>query len=794
MGLFSSEYRTTVGTTVSRVVRDATIIASTKTGLITSLFGEDGDQLVETILDNVLGGMGVRVERMYTYAQTNFPVGLQTGKVTTSVDGAAIVLEVIRSLTAPGVTLSYYHLGPLNNLHVGWVKLFSNYGYNSVTNQLATLSASVGYPVYLKDMVAVVKEATVAERSNGSLEQWGTAAKAGVTPDRPAVSAYVKQKMLPTPFHVDPDIEDDYVKVTYMWAVPTSVTTNGVTIIGHTSHEASINLDLTGYDREQDYFQIKYKNGSQEGYWIYQHGLGTYPTIDAIFEYPSNSPGEFFPNIYFRQGTTNIGADVNTDEYKAATRMLDIVGIDFKTICDSIHENPDIATVEQALLTFAVPANTVNPIERRYLFDFFSKLYTASGGVGVGPDWDVSGVDTAFPAAMTSNNTDYLVALSRNEVGFMGKPRVRINFQDTRLKTALSCQSIFKRNLSGVVAAIGEYTSSFTTRPFDYTYTVNEQIGVNGSNEPIYGDVLHSASKDIDVFVYAKQITNTVYEEIVVYDLQMTYYMWGGYLTIGDNLSPILLVPLDHAITGSYSTPDKELLYTRAMHYVFNSRVVNEVKWYQQGWFADLLIAVAMVVTVASMGADGGMSTQLAALAAGTLTVTAFITYVAMAVVKQVAWAVAAKLFVQTVGMDVAFIAAIVAVIYGGYSAVKAGSIQGAPWAKELLAVSSAISSGISSVTADAMAGLKREADAFNLLAREKMTLLDDASKLLDQQTLLSPLLIFGESPDDFYNRTVHSGNIGILGIDSITSYVDIALTLPTLNDSIGSNNYGLSV
>ena len=196
MGLFSSEYRTTVGTTVSRVVQDSTIIASTKTGLITSLFGEDGDQLVETILDNVLGGMGVRVERMYTYAQNNFPVGLQTGKVATSVDGAAIVLEVIRSLTAPGVTLSYYHLGPLNNLHVGWVKLFTNYGYNSVTNQLATLSASVGYPVYLKDMVAVVKEATVAERSNGSLEQWGTAAKAGVTPDRPAVSAYVHPFML----------------------------------------------------------------------------------------------------------------------------------------------------------------------------------------------------------------------------------------------------------------------------------------------------------------------------------------------------------------------------------------------------------------------------------------------------------------------------------------------------------------------------------------------------------------------------------------------------------------------
>lgn len=795
MGLFSSEYRTTVSTSVSRVVRDATIIPSTKTGLISSLFGDDGDQLVETVLDSVLASMGIRTERMYTYAKANFPVGLPTGKVSTSIDGKEVVLGVIRSLTAPSTVFDYYHLGPLNNLHVGWVKLFNDYGYNSVTNQLATLSASVGYPVYLKDMVAVVKEATVDERGNGSLDQWGSAAKSGFTPERPAVSEYLRKKIVPTPFHLDGGITDDFVRVTYVWAVPTPTVISGTTVTRDVIHEATLDLDISAYDRTQDYFHVKYRTTTQDGYWIYKFGAGTYPEIDSIFDLTPATPGEFFPNIYFRLGTTNLGANTTTPEYKAASRMMKTLGMDYQSICDAVHDNPEIAAVEQALLTFAVPANTTNPVEQRYLFEFFNKLYLAAGGIGVGDDWDNGNVDTVASTIPDTYGLALLEALSRNELGFQGGPRIRISIQDSRLNTALSCQSIFKRKRAGIIAAVGGHTSSFTTRPVTYSYTTYGFTGFNPLNgEMMYGDIVNTATKDIDVFVYSHQLTDAVYEEIAVYDLQMTYYMWGGYYTIGNDLSPILLVPLDRAITYHYSTSDRELLYTRAMHYVFNARNVTEVAWYQQAWFGDLLIAVAIVVTVLSLGSDGGFSVQLAGVLAGKIAITTFIMGIVTAVIKQVIMAAAAKLFVKAVGVDIAFLAAIVAAIYGGYSALKAGSIQGAPWAKELLASATSLTSRINTVMSEAMTGLKREADAFNLLSKEKMSLLDDTKKLLEQQTLLSPLLVFGESPDDFYNRTVHSGNIGILGIDSIASYVDIALTLPKFNDSIGSNNHALSV
>ena len=73
-------------------------------------------------------------------------------------------------------------------------------------------------------------------------------------------------------------------------------------------------------------------------------------------------------------------------------------------------------------------------------------------------------------------------------------------------------------------------------------------------------------------------------------------------------------------------------------------------------------------------------------------------------------------------------------------------------------------------------------------LVTQQSTLLENAEKLLEQQTLLSPFLVFGESCSDYFNRTAHSGNIGVLGLDAITNYCDVALTLPKLSQTLGDS------
>ena len=770
MGLFDSNYRTHVGTTVSRVVADSMVISSVKTGTINTIFRK-GD-LIDNIMETMVGNIGVRAERMYAYGKKSYPFGLPSSKLYSSADGKSVVTGVIRSQVGASAALDYYHFGALNNLHVGWLTLCNDYGYNSISNELGSLSTQKGVPVYLKDMVVVVQEASLTERANGSLDQWGSAACGGYTPQRIAA---LKQFAVPTPFAVDPLASGDYILISYVWQELIETVIDGVTIQRKKLREDTITFPITGYDLEASYFQVKYTVSGKEGYWLYRLGSGTYPEIDAIYSPDQSTTGSFFPFGYLRHNKTSPADDPQSAEFKASNKLMKYLGMDFPSTVDAIHDNPGIADVEQAILMLAVPANTSNSMEQRYLFDFFSKLYLDAGGIGV----EVGG-ETPLSNKVNSTEAARILYLMGDN-----PPKVSLTIQDSRMKMALSCSGIFKRKKAGSIGKVGSYASSHLIENVSHNHS---KITLDEFGFPQNTVVVDTWTVPVSTHVYQHQITDILYEEVQVYEMRMTYYVYGAYTTTGDETSSILMLPLDHAITQAYSIPDKELLYTRSMHYVFNSRVIQEVKWYQSEWFQFFMIAAAVVVTAVSMGGDAGQT--LAAVVAGTMSITAFVTAVAIGIIKYFVTSIAFKWFADKVGVEFAFLVALAAALAGSYKAYQAGSIAGAPMAKNLLTLSTNLVSGVNASLKNSMIGLQNELEAFNTMAKEKSSLLEEANKLLEHSNVLSSLVIFGESPDDFYNRTVHSGNIGVTGIDSISSYVDIALTLPKLDETIGRNSY----
>lgn len=808
MGLFSSNYVTTVGTSVQRVIKDDSIVSSTKTGLVAGIFSTQQNQLVENVLESIMNGLGVRTERMFSYAKKSYSVGLPSSKVSTTSDGYGAAATILQSLL-PGASIDYYHVGPLNNLHVAWASLGTDYGYNYQTNEIGSLSAEKGSPVYLEDMTVVIREATLTERDNGSLEQWGVSAKAGVTPRRDPYSSDFNNTLTPAPFRVAADAaSDDGIEVFYVWeetettiitpaktetvegvtTVTPAVTTTKVVL-----HSENAYVPITGYDRDKDFVHLKYTHNGVAGYITYQIGSGTYPTIDTIFDGTPDQLGEFLPFIYFRQGLTDMNDQSETPEYKQSKKMVKALGMSYHDIISAIQENPDIAKVEQALLMYAVPANTEEQIEQRYLFDFFNKLYAAAGGSDVGDGWDIGDVSDApsnLDGASMASPLDLLAGNIQRQA-----PRIRISIEDSRLSTALSCMGVVKRTKAGNVASPGEYASAFSTETVTYNYTKREGVSTEtnsmGETVEVFNDAPHTYDAPLDVFLYQKQITEHVYEELVVYDLKYTFYMWGGYSTIADDLAPFLLIPLDHEITKAYSIVDRELLYTRSMHIIFNAKEVTEVKWYQQTWFSTLVQVVGIVLTIMSLGSDGGFfASGAAAFAAGASAVLAFV----IVVVKQLLWNLlimeGLRLFVKAVGVEAAFLIAIVAMAYGGYKSFQAGSLKGAPWAKDLLSVGNGLSTAVNKTITDSLQLLSKEAESFNFLMKEQWETLKEVNKSMQQQEILQPQLIYGQTPDELYNLT-YAGNIGVSGgIDSITSYVDIALALPRINDTIGSNEY----
>ena len=746
MGLFSSKKETIVGTSVSRIIRDELLPSAIKTGMMRSLFSDERD--VDAILDELTSCIGLKAERMYTFAKDRYVHGLPKRTVVNSASLEDKIANVLSVHHDSPVTIIYGKFGPLNNLHAGWTQLFNQYAYNGTTNQLGTLTQAKGVPVFLKDMVVVVKEATAAEWESGELELWDNPRSGQQSVSETEMAFTFRRIQQASKVEVNPTLASDIVKVTYTWTV------------GNTQHTETINIPLVGFDEAADYFQAKYTVGGTQHILTYLDNSGGILGLDQIFTTEFDNTGSFFPFGYLRWNRSQLDSDKTGREYTDSKKLFNYLGIDYQHVLDSIKENPDIGDVEQAVMMMAVPANSTDPLEQRYLFDFFKQLHAYTGGTGNVPTVARGILAKLINKSDTSNS---------------------VIIQDARFKLSLAYGTLHKKLKVG---NLGEVGSHFLGRG---TYTISQTVTL------IDSETGESSERTDDysypTYYYRKQVSPTMYEEYEASNLQLTYFITEKYRTTSTDNEKILMIPVDHSITEHYSIVDREELYARSLHYIFNSMVFVKVKWYQQEWFGDVLLIAAIVMTVASLGSDSGMfiQTATAIVAALALTIPVWVIQVVLIFAMQEAFKLAAKV----IGPNLALIFAVAMVAYGGYTAF--GSTAGVNTvafssftAKDLLYVASGLSSGASAAVAESFKDLQDNQKDFGQEAEAKMKVIEDTNKLLGDQMNMTPFVVFGESPDDFFRRTVHSGNIGTLGYDYIHNYVDMNLALPKFAQTIG--------
>jgi hypothetical protein len=745
MGLFSGKDVTNVGTEVQRVIDDTKVPDSVANGAAKNLYAND-EQLVEYVLEEMVGSMGLRAGRMMEYGRKDYAYGLPNSTLKSSAAGKDAALAAIRALSGPSAVLEYYHFGAFNNLHYGWKTLADQYAYNSTANTLVV----AGKTVYLKDMQVVVTNATLEELANGSMAQWGTPPNSGYTPERTLGGAAALLVSAPTPFAVDQNAPNDYIRVDYCWVEQVDVVTEGVTVKRDTIKTGSFQFPVSGMDAQADYHQAKYIYNGRAYYWTYRHGQGTNPAVDAVFNTAYAAGGSFMPWVYFRFNKTSALADKTSQWYKDSKKMCSVIKMDFDTVAKAINDNPDIKDVEQAMLMMAVPAKTDNPVEQRYLFDFFSGIYD-----------EMQPVPNATFTTLSFMGMQLVVNGMNQETSII--------IQDKRFKMALSYRGIARRFVAGTIGKVGRYASSSNSDEESKTI-------------PMIGGGTMSWTTDKEVHSYRKQVTAEMYEEVQVYGLKTTFWIFENYTTIGNDKDKTLIIPINEAITKHYSVPDREELYSRSLHYVFNSRLVTHLKWYQTGVFRVLMIIIAVVITIISDGTT--FEALMAAIAAGA--VSTVITMILVQIITQIIIQAAVKLFVKIVGTKLAFIAAVVAAVLGAYQIYTNGALTNLPTGAQLLSASSSISQGVSKQIASDIGDLRADFENFEHEKEAKEKVLETAESLLNTGLRVDPIVIFGETPSQFYQRTVHSGNIGMVGIDVVSNYVDMALQLPKLNDSLG--------
>lgn len=769
MGLFSSKKKTYVNTTVQKVFDEKQIPQTIRNAVFKSILN-DGN-IVDYVLEGSISSIGLKADIGYKWAKEHYSYGVPVGQMTRATGAQDVVYRTLASDLGVSIVPDYYRFGPLNSLQFGWQKLMDEFAYDPQTNEIRALSASVGFPVFLSNMVATYQRSTfdsaVKHGDLGVFEQWGPSPTSGYTPSNPyntlqGFGLFAAQTL----YAVSDVATEDYITLTYEFDKQTKELEGPegfqVEVIKHEIVSRGLTFSMAGINLDQDYHQVRYRRiDGGIGFFTYLDGAGSYPDIDDVQDTQFNDQGTYYPWTYLRYNKQNLGHDSlkHTQAFKDSVRWCNYLGVNFTTLSDAIHQDPNVDDVEQALMMFGVNCGATSQVELEYLFEYFSLMYlngAASVPMPTLEQFDVP-VDT---------------------------PGFTQVIQDNRFRTQLTHSGVLKKRVFGTIGKIGHFTSELTNIPVHVSYfTYEERRGKR------------TQTVNIPCYVYRKQVTSRVYEEVRVNNPNLYYQISGRKGHSAGPGTAELLIPVDRAVINTLPFRKREELLCRAMYIVVNTKIVVKSKWYQSSWFKVVLIVVAIVITIVTMGGGSAVWASLTAMSATALTV-AVIEYIVISLVVSYAM----KLFVKAVGPEIGLIVAIAAIAYGVYSGTTAveGS-SSALWGERLLYVGNNLSKATVSEYQALVVDAQKDLLDFQAFSQGEFSKLNDKrgelglngrSHALDFITV-QPMVVFGESPNDLYTRTVHSGNIGVASYAMVSDFVGNSLSLPRINQTLGDSTDG---
>lgn len=206
-------------------------------------------------------------------------------------------------------------------------------------------------------------------------------------------------------------------------------------------------------------------------------------------------------------------------------------------------------------------------------------------------------------------------------------------------------------------------------------------------------------------------------------------------------------------------------LYDGAMMAMFVAEEID-LAWYQTGWFKVIMTIVAIVVQfIPGVGQFASVTIQNIMLAVLKTVILGFI------------FSLLIQALVQELGIFGAVIAIAASIYLGG--GLK---LEGLPFATELLKATAVLGKA---VVINESVELRDEMEEFEKDYEEKKEELRAANELLSSGGLDPTLLVEAyasnpyEEPEDFYTRTIHTSNPGVLSLDAIEQYIANKLVLP---------------
>lgn len=484
-------------------------------------------------------------------------------------------------------------------------------------------------------------------------------------------------------------------------------------------------------DQSKIYYQVRFlPTGATTinyEYWIYEVGIGTNPNLDDITLIDLGSP--FLPVIPLRQDNKNLGPEVEDGEY-----VLDVNG-------SRIRPDTDLYRTSVKLCD--------------KLDTDFDRLC-----LDISNNPDIRDIDHAYLIFGIDIRTEHRV----------GQDYLYDFFEDLAVK-APGAQSIIIQDAKYKVRL---------------SYTNNTRTIILGElGKP--RELIYSGN----TLTIRKDLRNGTYGEIVITDLLHTNYVYGSHAvktSLSDSADPDnynFIVPLNYDLFRAYKgLLNRQSLLKESFKLVFNSFERRKLKWYERSFFKVLILVIAIAITVWSAGAA-----YANIVAAYELGISAAISAAVKMVAVSLLIGTSVKWLSSQLPPEVGIVIAVVltALAIGGYTGTINFEFVDA---EGFLSLTNAVLEGTQEGLANDMAELMNEINSFMAEAEAAQEELDDLWSELDvsadwfTETIMEQTqLIKIESPEEFYTRTIHAGNIGTATLSQIENYVDKSLELPELKE-----------
>jgi hypothetical protein len=534
-------------------------------------------------------------------------------------------------------------------------------------------------------------------------------------------------------------------------------------------------------------------------------------------DFPSQLGG-VLPIITIRENRNNILGSGMTSKIDATTKALGKINASLHSITAGVDSGGGMVNDVHVMFAANVWSDTTGTAE--YFFRLFKKLYDPTYDeqwwMGFTSVTATDSFDAAADAIEAKKDVNAAIdsGATPTDIEILSLDlAAKEDFLITTIKSIAPKITSWDYTKSPLIQG---YKTHYVTNDSEYTQVFKYSTITSRIAPGVIGPVGHyvkslkdrSATSILDTTTLgnfdsvsvSKQITPTVCETYTIYGMTVVNqvrYDNGDYKyiehTVSSGLHGTFIVPLFTSITKEMSDFAEEQFLSDSLILYVQTVSSTKRSWFQSSVFMWIIaIIVIIIITVVTWGGAtaGAILAAQGIMAAVVYTATTVIITIISSIVLSYIVKGIISLLAPLIGKKAATIlTAVVVIVIALYTGYADTSIADLPWAEILLKTGAAVIDTAQSViqleNAEELLKLTAEITGFafysDLVNKEITRGLDLLDTSIDNllYSTVNSVLIVRETPDDFYQRTIHQGNVGMLGISAVSDYTQNKLILP---------------